>query len=355
MVDHLALVEGVVGLHVEVAGAGEAEQDGLGLPRLGAAARLLHGLVDGVRALGRGQDGLQARELHGGGEHVGLPYGHGLQVAVVLQLRHDGAHAVVAQAAGVVGAGLEAVAERVHLGERARLARVGEVVGVAPARERGAARGLHGHEARVGMLAAQRVAHERRDEAAQVRPAARAADHDVGILAQLLKSGVALQPDDRLVQHHLVEHTAQRVAPLVLGDVQRALHRLGDGRAERARGIRMLGEHLAADSRGVRRRGRDVSLERLHDVAAERLLLVGALHHEHVQVESEVVGGLGERRAPLARARLGGDARELLGLGVVGLRDGGVQLVGAGRVVALELVEDLRGRAEGALQVVRAA
>ena len=117
----------------------------------------------------------------------------------------------------------------------------------------------------------------------------------------------------------------------------------------------MLGEHLAADLGGIGRRGRHVRIERLHDVAAERLLLVGALHHEHVQIEPEMRRRLGERRAPLARTRLGGDAVEILSLRVISLGDGRVQLVRAGRVVAFELVVDLGGRAEGLLQVVRAA
>ena len=55
---------------------------------------------------------------------------------------------------------------------------------------------------------------------------------------------------------------------------------------------------------------------------------------------------LGERRAPLARTRLGGDAVEILGLRVISLGDGRVQLVRAGRVVALELVVDLGGGLE---------
>ena len=57
------------------------------------------------------------------------------QFLVVVQLRHDGAHAVVAQAAGVVRRGDEAAAERVHLGQRADFAGVAEVVGEPAARE----------------------------------------------------------------------------------------------------------------------------------------------------------------------------------------------------------------------------
>ena len=52
---------------------------------------------------------------------------------------------------------------------------------------------------------------------------------------------------------------------------------------------------------------------------------------------------------PLAGAGLGGDALEALLLGVVGLGDGGVQLVGARGVVALKLVVDFGGGAQGLL------
>lgn len=61
---------------------------------------------------------------------------------------------------------------------------------------------------------------------------------------------------------------------------------------------------------------------------------------------------LGERRAPLASTGLGRDVRDALGIGIVGLGKGGVQLVRAGRVVSLELVIDLRRGVERALEVV---
>lgn len=51
------LVVLVVGDHVEVARTCEAKEDGLRLAGLAAALRLADGLEDGVRALGRGQDG----------------------------------------------------------------------------------------------------------------------------------------------------------------------------------------------------------------------------------------------------------------------------------------------------------
>ena len=117
----------------------------------------------------------------------------------------------------------------------------------------------------------------------------------------------------------------------------------------------MVGEHLLADLGRVGRRRCDGRVEGLHDGATEGLLLVGALHHEDVQVDTIVVGRLGKRGAPLAGTRLGRDLVETLLLGVVGLRERRVELVRAGGVVALELVVDLRRRVEVALEVVRAA
>ena len=87
-------------------------------------------------------------------------------------------------------------------------------------------------------------------------------------------------------------------------------------------------------------RGGDGGAVGPHDLPAEGLLLVADLHHVDLAVQPQVGAGHGEGGAPLAGAGLGGDALEALLLGVVGLGDGAVQLVGAGGVVALKLVVD---------------
>jgi hypothetical protein len=89
-----------------------------------------------------------------------------------------------------------------------------------------------------------------------------------------------------------------------------------------------------------------------HDLPAEGLLLIGALDHEHLAVQSQIGAGHAQSRAPLAGAGLGGDALETLHLGVVGLGDGGVELVGPGGVVALKFVVDLGRGLELFLQAV---
>ena len=80
--------------------------------------------------------------------------------------------------------------------------------------------------------------------------------------------------------------------------------------------------------------------------------LIGALDHVDLAVQTQIAAGHGQGRAPLAGAGLGGDAPQALVLGVVGLGDGAVELVGAGGAVALELVIDLRRGAQGALEEV---
>ena len=332
-------MELLIGGHVEVAGAGQTENDGLCLAGLAAFDGLVDGDADGVAGLRRGQDAFNARELLGRLEHLCLLDGAGLHVAVVVQLRDDGAHAVVAQAAGVVRRGDEAAAERVHLGQRADLTGVAEVVGEPAAREARAGGGLDGDEPIVA-LAAQFLTHEWGDEATEVAAAAGAADNNIRHNAVFVKGRFRLQTDDRLVQQHLIEHAAEHVA--VAGGRGGDLDGLADRAAERAGRAGVLGEDAPADLRlrgRARRHGRAVGA---HHLSAEGLLLIRALDHIDFAVEPEVGAGHRQRGAPLTGAGLGRDAAQPLLLGIVRLRDGGVELVRAGGVVALELVVDFR-------------
>ena len=267
----------------------------------------------------------------------------------MIQLGDDAAHAVIAQAAGVVGGGDEAVAQSVHLGHGADHAGVAEVILEHAAGQTGAGGGLHRDDAVIG-LAPEHLAHKGGDQAAQVGAAAGAADDDVGLDAVLLQRGLGLKADDGLVQQHLIQHAAQHIAIALAGGG--GLHSLADGAAQRAGGAGELSQNLAAHLGGVGGRGGHVGAVGAHDLAAEGLLLIGALHHEHAAVQSQIGAGHAERRAPLTGAGLGGNALQALLLGIVGLRDGGVQLVAAGGVVALELVVDLRRGLELLLQTV---
>ena len=71
-------------------------------------------------------------------------------------------------------------------------------------------------------------------------------------------------------------------------------------------------------------------------------------------VQPQIGAGHAQRRAPLAGTGLRGHAGQTLLLGVVGLGDGGVQLVAAGGVVALEFVVDMCRGAQLLLQAIGA-
>ena len=114
---------------------------------------------------------------------------------------------MVPKAACVVGRGDEAGAERVHFGQRADHTGIAEVIGELAAREARAGRGLNGDDAVVGF-SAELLAHKGRNQAAEVRAAAGAADDDVGLDAVFIKRSLGLQTDDRLVEQHLIENAA---------------------------------------------------------------------------------------------------------------------------------------------------
>ena len=348
---HGAVVIRLVGGEVEVPRARQPEQDDLFLPLPLAAERFVHGGADGVRALGRGQDALALGELHRRLEHLVLLDGDRAQIPVVIELRENGAHAVIAQPARVARGGHEAAAERIHFGERRDLRRIAEIVHKLPARHGGAARRLDADKLNV-VLALQLLPHEGRDEPAEVGAAAHAADDDIGGDAVLFERRLALEPDDRLMQQNVVEHGTQNIA--AAGRGCRALHRLGDGAAQRPARSRELLQDLSARLRRIGGRRDDVRAIGADDLFAVGFLLGGHLHHIHVEVQPVECRRHRKRRAPLPRARLGGDGREPLLFGIVRLRRRGIELVRAGRVVPLKFIVDLRGRVEQPFEVVGA-
>ena len=304
-----------------------------------------------MRALGCREDALDAGKELGCLKDAGLGHGYRLHQAVVIELGEDGAHAVVAETAGVVRRGDEVAAQGVHLGERAYHAGVAEVVGVDTAGEAGAGGRFHGDDA-VIRLTAELFAHKRRDEASQVGAAAGAADDHVGLDPIFVQSSLGLQADDGLVKKDLVQDRAQHIAVAGVGDGN--FHRLGDGAAQGAGGSGMLRENLSSHIGGVGRRGCHGGAVGAHDLTPEGLLLIADLYHVNLAVQAEVGAGHGEGRAPLAGAGLGGDALEALLLCVVGLGDGGIQLVAAAGIVALKLVIDVGRGLELLLQAVSA-
>ncbi len=112
----------------------------------------------------------------------------------------------------------------------------------------------------------------------------------------------------------------------------------------------MRGQDRPAAVRAVRGRRHDPRAERLHEDPAVRLLVVRGPHHVDVALESEEAARHRHGRAPLAGARLGGDPADARLLVVVGLRHGGVRLVGPGGAHALVLEVDVGGGLQRLLQ-----
>ena len=144
-----------------------------------------------MAGLGGGEDALDPGELLGGLEDLGLLHGHGLHVAVMVQLGEDAAHAVIPQTAGVVGRGNEVAAQGVHFCQGAHHAGVAEVIGKLATGETGAGGGLHGDEP-VILFTTELFTHEGGDQTAQVAAASGAADDDVGHNVVLIQRRLGL-------------------------------------------------------------------------------------------------------------------------------------------------------------------
>ena len=110
---------------------------------------------------------------------------------------------------------------------------VAEVVDVLALGEARRRLGLDGDDSKVLPPPAQLVLEEGEREPAEVRAAPDAADEDVRAVARHLELPLGLQPDDRLVRQHVVQHRAERVLRVL--PLGRLLDRLRDRHAEAAR------------------------------------------------------------------------------------------------------------------------
>ncbi len=81
------------------------EEDGFLLAGFLAPLGLVDSRQNGVAGLGGGEDALHPGKILRRLKHVGLPDADRLHEPVGVELAENGAHAVEAQAAGVVGAG----------------------------------------------------------------------------------------------------------------------------------------------------------------------------------------------------------------------------------------------------------
>ena len=325
----------------------QRRQDHLLLAGLGAAVGLLDGRGQGVGRLGGRDDPLGAGEEHAGGEALRLLLGDRLELAGLVEVADQRAHAVVAQAAGVDRVRDEVVPQGVHLHQRRHAEGVAEVVGVGALGEAGARRRLDraydgGHPAR------PLLAQEREGEAAEVGAAAGASDEEVGGLSDHRQLQQRLLPDHGLVQQHVVEHAAEGVVGV--GALRGDLDRLADRDPQRAGGVGVLGEDRPAGLGQVARARVHDAAEGLDHDPAVGLLVVRRPHLPDLALEVELRAGERQRRAPLSGSGLRRQLRDARLLVVERLRHGGVRLVRAGGRDSLVLVVDPRRRPERLLQ-----
>ena len=304
-----------------------------------------------MAAFWRWQNALHAGKFFRCGEHARLLHGNGFHEAIIVKLGKNAAHAMVAQAASMICGRNEAGAKRIHFCERAYLARIAEIVNVLAAGQARAGSWLHCDEPII-PLSAQLFAHKRGDKAAQVGAAACAADDDIRLYAILIQCGFCFKTDDRLVQQYLGKHTAEHIA--VAFGIHSNFHSFGNRAAQAAGGAGVLRENLASyfgRHGGGRRNACAIGA---HNFAAERLLLIGDLHHVDLAIQIEIGAGHGERGAPLAGSSFRRNAFEALLLCIISLGNRGVKLVTAAGVVAFKLVIYFRRRAQVFLEAVGA-
>src|ERR1035437_10236195 len=334
---------------VEVAVPAEAEQDDARPPFLAGEQRFVHRGADGVGRFRRRQNALAARESHRGFEHRQLANRSGLDLAEFQQMTEQWRRAVIAQPAGVNSGRHKIVAQGVHLDQRRQFGGIAAVVGEAALGEAGTGGRLHGDDP--GALARQPVQDVGQGEPGEIAAAAEAADQHLGFLARLLHLQLGFLADHGLVEHHVIQHAAQRVIGVVVGG--RILDRLADGDPQAARRIGRRRQHSAAGMGMVARAGENFGAPDVHHHAAVWLLVVTAPHHVHGAFHAEKLACQGQRAAPLPRPGFGGQPLDARALVVVRLRHRGIRLVAAGRTGAFVFEIDARRRIKQLLQAAR--
>ena len=168
-------------------------------------------------AFRRGQDAFTSGELCRRLKYRSLFHTDGPHQALVIQLGQNRAHAMVAQAARVVGGRNETAAQGIHLGQGTYHTGITEIIGVSASCQAGAAGRLHRHDI-VVRFSAQLLTHERRDQAAQIGAAARAADDHIRLDTVFIQGDLSLESDDGLMQQDLVEHRSQHITVSFMGN-----------------------------------------------------------------------------------------------------------------------------------------
>ena len=121
---------------------------------------------------------------------------------------------------------------------------------------------------------------------------------------------------------------------------------LGNRNAQTAGAIGVGRQNVSSGLRLHARARHDGSAPGLHHDLAIGLLLIADLDHVDLALDTVHLAGKAQRAAPLAGAGLGGQAGHALFHVVVGLGNGGVGLVAAGRADAFIFVVDLGRRVQ---------
>ena len=121
----------------------------------------------------------------------------------------EGRHAVVPEPAGMDAFGYKGVAQGVHGQQRGHLDRVAEVIGKRAPGHGGAGGGFNTDD--VDVLAVDLVPDKGKAQPGKIAAAAGAADDDIRVITGNGHLFLAFQADDGLVQHDMIQNTAQGV------------------------------------------------------------------------------------------------------------------------------------------------
>ena len=259
---------------------------------------------------------------------------------------------MVPQAAGVVRGRFKGAPQRVHFRHRRDLSGIAEIIFVDASRKGRAGSRFDGYNPRIA-LSGKLILHKRRDQSAQIRAASRAAYYNIRIFIQQLHCLFCFQPDNRLVEQHLIENRTQHVTISVAGDSP--LYGLGNGASQAAAVLRIFGQDFSPRFRPIRRRGEYIGAEGFHNVLSERFLVIRNFYHIHFQIQTKVGARFGQGSSPLSRSGFRGNPFQPLLFRVISLGHSGVQLVAAGSIVSFKFIIDLRRRIQRFFQIISPA
>ena len=169
------------------------------------------------------------------------------------------------------------------------------------------------------------MAHKWHGYTAKVTATAKASNNHIRVITCQIHLFLSLQTNDRLVNHHMVQHTAKGIFCVRI--LNSLLHSLRYGHTKATSCARELLLHLTSYLSLIARRCKHCGTVCVHNGAAERLLLKTNLNHKHSKVKTKVLTSHTHGTTPLTCASLCGNVFCTLNLIKVRLRNGRVQFV----------------------------